>query len=118
MILVDTSVWVDHLRHSNSRLQSLLHGNEVTMHPFVLGELACGTLKNRAEILRHMRSLPAAVLPEHDEVMALVEAKRLWGLGLGWIDVHLLASAMLSGANIWTFDKALSMAAEKLKVGV
>jgi len=111
MILVDTSVWIEHLRKSPSDLTPLLDKGLVFVHPFVLGELACGNLRNRARILGDLRALPAAILATHDEVMRLVENRSLWGLGIGWIDVHLLASALISNCEFWTFDARLFRAA-------
>ncbi len=116
MILVDTSVWIDHLRNGNAELTVLLQQDEVLSHPFIIGELACGTLRNRTEILRLLRELPEARLAEHQEVLGLLESKRLWGCGIGWIDVHLLASALLSHSTIWTLDKQLSGVASSLKL--
>ncbi|HET9000545.1 MAG TPA: type II toxin-antitoxin system VapC family toxin [bacterium] len=102
MILVDTSVWIDHLRAGNGKLRSLLENAEVLAHPFVVGELACGTLRNREEVLTLLQALPEAEVAEHEEVMRVVERERLYGQGLGWIDAHLLASARLSSAALWT----------------
>lgn len=115
MILVDTSVWVDHFRSSNARLVSLLGAASVLMHPFVLGELACGSLRDRALILGLLHGLPAAVLSEGTEVLSFIERHALHGKGIGYVDVHLLASAALSGsAKLWTHDKRLLAAAQAL----
>jgi predicted nucleic acid-binding protein len=114
MILVDTSVWVDHLRAGNRRLQSLLLDAEVLAHPFVIGELACGTLRNREEVLALLQTLPEARAAEHEEVMHVVGRERLYGRGIGWIDAHLLASARLSSAALWTLDRRLSKIASTL----
>ncbi|MBI2839307.1 MAG: PIN domain-containing protein [Acidobacteria bacterium] len=116
MILVDTSVWIDHLRNGNAELTVLLQQDEVLTHPFIIGELACGTLRNRTEILRLLRELPEARLAEHQEALGLLESRRLWGCGIGWIDVHLLASALLSHSTVWTLDKQLSEVASSLKL--
>ena len=113
-MLVDTSVWVDHLRRGNSRLASRLERGEVESHPFVLGELACGNLKRRAEILSLMSALPQTVHADHDEVISLIESSRLVGLGLGWVDMHLLASTLLTGTTLWTLDKRLGAQAQRL----
>ena len=115
-MLVDTSVWIDHLRRGNRRLASCLDHGEVESHPFVVGELACGTFKRRAEILSLLNCLPRVVDADHDEVLTLVDAERLYGLGLGWVDVHLLASAVLSGTTLWTLDKRLAGQAKRLAV--
>jgi predicted nucleic acid-binding protein len=116
MILVDTSVWIEHLRAGNERLKSLLFDQQVLCHPFVIGELACGTLQKRQEILTLLRALPEAHLVEHEEVMGFVDARRLYGRGIGWVDAHLLASTLLTGCGIWTFDKPLGRAAAALNV--
>src|SRR4051794_18039972 len=102
MTLVDTSVWVQHLRAGNDELKSLLYNQRVVCHPFVLGELACGTLHNRQEIFRALKALPEARLAEHEEVLSLLEVRRLYGHGLGWVDAHLLSSALLTGCTLWT----------------
>jgi predicted nucleic acid-binding protein len=107
MILVDTSVWVAHFRRKDSRLVELLDDGNVACHPFIIGELACGNLNNRGEILYLLQSLPAAVTAEHEEVMQFVNDNRLMGRGLGYIDMHLLVSALLTQVAIWTHDKKL-----------
>ena len=114
---MDTSVWVDHLRRGDKALVSLLNEGEVLCHPFVIGELACGNLQKRAEVLSLLSALPSAVLATHDEVLLLLSRKRLSGRGLGWVDVHLLASSLLSGTVLWTRDKALKAAADAMKLG-
>ena len=111
MILVDTSVWVEHLRFRNQTLLSLLEDDQVITHPFVIGELACGRIRNRREILRLLATLPAATVAHHDEVLTFVDDRRLTGRGIGWIDVHLLASAVLSHAGFLTLDKRLARVA-------
>lgn len=111
MILADTSVWVAHFRKGVPRLAALLNDGLVLAHPLVLGELTCGDLRNRARILRDLGALPPAVSAVHEEVMRLVEGRRLWGLGIGWIDAHLLASALLSNCALWTLDRRLLRAA-------
>lgn len=111
MILVDTSVWIAHFRTGGSKLGDLLSQALVMVHPFVTGELACGNLKNRARILSDLEALPSAVSATHDEVVRLVEVRKLWGLGIGWIDAHLLASALLSNCRLWTLDGKLVRAA-------
>jgi len=116
MILADTSVWIDHLRRRGSRLPALLDRGEVLSHPFVLGELACGALKNRDVTLGLLRTLQMAPLAEHDEVLTLIEHNDLTGTGIGWIDAHLLASTLLAGALLWTLDAPLARAAVKLSV--
>ena len=117
MVLVDTAIWVSHLKKGDAGLKTLLEDGEVLCHPCIIGELACGNLKNRAEILSLLQALPQAKVAEHDEVMELIEIHHLSGGGLGYVDVHLLASALLSKAPIWTTDKSLSAAAKKLRIG-
>jgi predicted nucleic acid-binding protein len=116
MVLVDTCIWVDHLRHGNARLASLLDEGVVVCHPFILGELACGDLPDRAKTLSYLEELPQTDVAGHDEVMSLIDVHRLMGTGLGFLDAHLLASARLSGAAIWSKDTALKRAAAKLGV--
>jgi hypothetical protein len=114
--LVDTSVWVDHLRIADRQLAGLLLEEAVLCHPFVVGELACGALNGRSEILGLLRNLPEAPAVEHEEVLAFVEAHALMASGLGWVDVHLLASAALSGSRFWTRDRRLANTARRLGV--
>ena len=114
MVLVDTSIWVTHLRHGNRQLENLLIDAEVMCHPFIIGELACGNLKHRNEILSLLNSLPQALTIEFDEFIFFIERNRLMGIGIGFVDVHLLASAQLTGISLWTADKRLKSAANKL----
>lgn len=116
-MLVDTSVWIDHFRRANPDLEHLLDEGRVVTHPFVIGELACGSLSRRGEVLRLLEALPAAPVATHDEVMTFVERRRLHGSGLGWIDVHLLASARLSGHSLWSADRRLRSAALRFGLG-
>ncbi|MBN1869260.1 MAG: type II toxin-antitoxin system VapC family toxin [Candidatus Omnitrophica bacterium] len=113
MVLVDTSVWVSHLRENNDALVHLLNGAEVVCHPFVIGELACGNLKNRTAIISLLEALPAVYEPGHEEVLAFIESRNVMGKGLGYVDVHLLASALLTEVTLWTLDKRLDKAAEE-----
>ena len=115
-VLVDTSVWVDHLRHGEALLQDLLTSGQVTTHPFVIGELACGNLAHRGEILRLLSELPTVNVASHEEVLHLVEQHELHGKGLGWLDAHLLASALLSKTPLWTRDRRLATAAKTLGI--
>ena len=115
MILVDTSVWVDHLRKGDSQLADLLERGAVVMHPFVVGEIACGSLTDRSSILELLQDLPTAVVAESEEVLGFIERHGLHGKGIGYVDVHLLASvALTEGARLWTRDKRLSVAADDL----
>jgi predicted nucleic acid-binding protein len=117
-MLVDTSVWVDHLRRGNTALTSILESAEVWSHPFVQGELACGNLRNREEVLSLIGSLPQAPILTLAEALSLVESRRLMGKGLGWIDLHLLGSALLAGLPFWTMDRRLSEAAARVGIRV
>ena len=114
MVLVDTSVWIDHIRRPNGNLVDLLQRESVAIHPFVLGELACGNLLRRASVLSDLASLPTPKIADHSEVLELLDRHKFWGRGLGWIDLHLLASARLSGHPLWTLDKRLATAAAEL----
>jgi len=114
MVLVDTSVWVSYLRESHPRMVSLLNDGDVVCHPFIIGELSCGNLTNRSEILSLLHSLPMVDQAEHEEVLQFVESNDLMGRGLGYVDVHLLASAVLFGASIWTLDRKLRAVSSKL----
>ena len=117
MILVDTSVWVDHLRKGAPDLAVALEQGNVLMHPFVRGELACGNLKNRGEVLRLLQELPGAPIATDGETLDFIERRALMGRGLGYIDVHLLASVALAGtARLWTRDKRLAVVAVDLKL--
>jgi predicted nucleic acid-binding protein len=117
MVLVDTSVWVKHLRSGEERLGALLNEGLVVCHPFIVSELACGTMDNRSEVLSLLRALPAAVRAEHDEAMHFIEEHNLMGQGLGYVDVHLLASAVLSDVRLWTLDRKLDRAVSRLGLG-
>jgi len=116
MVLVDTSVWVSHLRDGNAELANLLNDGKVLCHPLIVGELACGNLKDRAVILSFLQLLPMSIEAEHDEVLSFIENNRLMGKGLGCVDVHLITSAVLTGVPIWTLDKKLAQAADSLYV--
>ena len=116
MVLVDTSVWVSHLRDGNAGLERLLNDGEVVCHPFIVGELACGNLKNRHEILIYLQSLPTTISAEDGEVLKFIENHQLMGVGLGYIDVHLIAAAVLTDVPLWTFDKTLAKITKKIGI--
>ncbi|HEX8617066.1 MAG TPA: type II toxin-antitoxin system VapC family toxin [Thermoanaerobaculia bacterium] len=116
MILIDTSVWVDHLYRGDQAVAELLEQGSVVMHPFVLGELACGKLRNRDETLRTLAALPTTAVSTDEEALELIESSSLMGRGLGYIDVHLIASALIAGDVLWSRDKQLAAAAAELKV--
>lgn len=114
MILVDTSVWVEHLRSGTIGLETLLMEGQVVCHPFIIGELACENLKNREEILALLQNLPLASGADDDEVIQFIDDHQLMGKGLGYIDIHLLISSLLSRIPLWTLDKRLHEAAQSL----
>jgi predicted nucleic acid-binding protein len=118
MILVDSSVWIGHFRHSNHEFQQLLSDDRVLIHPFVIGELACGSMKNRKQVLGYLNLLPLATTATHEEVMHLLDRHALWSRGIGWVDAHLMASALLTHCALWTLDGSLRSAAASAKVHV
>lgn len=117
MILADTSIWIDHLRRSDPALSARLERREILSHPFVIGELALGTLKQRDLILELLRGLPAAMVATDEEVHAYIDRHTLSGLGIGYVDAHLMAGTALTiGAALWTRDKRLAAAAARVGV--
>lgn len=119
MILVDSSVWIDHLRRTNDRLVVLLEDVAVAIHPFVIGELALGSLRERTNVITALSDMPAVIEAGHDEVLGLIERRSLFARGLGYVDVHLLASTLLTGGTkLWTLDKRLAAVADELGIGV
>ncbi len=118
MILADISVWVDHFRAGVAELERALNNGEILMHPFVLGELACGNFRRRSEVLPLLRELPQAREATHDEVMTMIESRRLMGRGIGYVDAHLLAAAAITPqTRLWTRDQRLSSVAAALGLG-
>ncbi len=117
MMLVDTSVWTDHLRKGDEDLARLLRGNRVLSHPLIVGELAMGNMGERETVLRTLQDLPQAAVAEEEEVLHFVSARKLFGLGLSYVDAHLLAAVQLTpGASLWTRDKRLAKAAMDLSL--
>lgn len=116
MVIVDTSVWVHHLKWGDAQLQTLLHETQVMCHDFIFGELACGSLKNRHAILSLLASLPRAPVVSQEEVLYFIENRSLMAAGIGFIDAHLLASAQLINTPLWTLDHSLKRVAEKLQL--
>ena len=116
MVLVDTSIWVTHLRLGSRKLEKLLMDAEVMCHPFIICELACGNLKNRREIISLLQSLPMTSTIEFDESLIFIDINQLMGKGIGFVDIHLLASAQLTGVPLWTADKRLKSAANQLEL--
>ena len=113
MILVDTSVWVEHLRRGLPRLATLLQEGKVLIHSWVIGELACGNLRNRADVLELLQGLPAAVVASDQEVLLMIKQNQLMGRGIGYVDAHMLASAKLSHCQLWTQDRRLAVLTEE-----
>lgn len=118
MLLVDTSVWSDHLRRHDPAMASRLAAGEVLAHPFVIGEIACGSFPRRSETLSLLHSLPSAPLLAQAELLGFIERHALAGKGVGFVDIHLLASAMVANARLWTRDRRLAQAAAGLDVAV
>ena len=114
MTLADTSVWIDHLRHGDAALTAALEAGQVWMHSFVLGELACGNLRSRVEVLGLLQALPPVPVSTDKEVLFFIDQHELMGRGIGYLDVHLLASARLGGTQLWTRDKRLRTVAAEL----
>lgn len=115
MVLVDTSVWVDHLQRANAELTVLLNSNQVLTHPFVVGELALGSLRQRSVVIEALSNLPFATQANDNEVMQFITANALHGMGIGYVDAHLLAATKLTPmAKLMTLDKRLQVAAHKL----
>jgi predicted nucleic acid-binding protein len=115
MILADTPVWIDHLRRADFKLVGLLNSQQILSHPFVVGEVALGSLRDAKQVIRELTRLPQAVMARDDEVMRMIDAHTLAGLGIGYIDAHLLASTQLTpGGQLWTRDKRLHAVATKL----
>lgn len=117
MILVDTSIWIDHLRSGDAQLVAVLQDGNVLGHPWVTGELALGSLSPRNEVIGLLHNLPQATVATDTEVSTFIDQQRLFGLGIGYVDAHLLASTRLSGdARLWTRDKRLHATAAQLEL--
>ena len=116
MILLDTSVWVDHLRRGDSLVVQVLEAGQAAAHAFVIGELACGNLKSRVRVIDLLRALPQLAMAMDDEVLYFIERHELMGRGIGYVDAHLLASSSISGSLLWTRDKRLREISTELGV--
>ena len=118
MILVDTSIWIDHFRSSDAALVRALELGQVVIHPFVIGEVALGNLRDRGEVIGLMSDLPLLPLMSHDVVMSFVEGRQLVASGIGWVDAHLLCAAAREDVMVWTRDRALGRAARRLALHI
>jgi predicted nucleic acid-binding protein len=116
MVLVDTSVWIDHLYKKNEHLVTLLNSGKVYTHAYVIGEIACGKISNRDEILHLLKALSLTQSITHDEILDFISNRQLFGRGLGYIDIHILASSLISNIKLWTKDKRLNLVAHELGV--
>ena len=117
MVLVDTSIWVDYLRNGDDALAHLLTQGQVCMHPMIIGELACGHLQHREQLIDLLDNLPQISEASHKEALFFLDGQQLMGKGIGWVDVHLLAATLLSSnVSLWTNDKRLARIAETLGV--
>lgn len=114
MILVDTSLWIEHFRHVNSPILNLLENHSLCIHAWVIGELACGNFKNREKILFLLNGLPRLPTASEEQVLSFIERYQLMGCGIGYIDAHLLTATALNTVQLWTIDKRLKIIAEKL----
>lgn len=116
MIIVDTTIWIDHFKKGSARLKEPLIEGQVACHPFIIGELACGNLKNRAEIILLLHTLSTVTTSIQDEALYFIEEKRLMRLGIGIVDLHLLASAIITNTAVWTSDRRLRELAKRLGI--
>lgn len=116
MILADTSIWIEHFREGLPELAERLRRNDVATHPFVVGELACGNLAKRNETLELLQQLPSVAVAEHEEAMRFIRSRRLFGRGVGYVDVHLLAAAAIDDCLLWTRDMRLQALATSLGI--
>lgn len=114
MILVDTSIWIDHFRHGDAELRKIIEDDRLLCHPVVIGELALGSLRDRDAIMTYLAAQPEALIASHDEVMVMIDQHSIFSMGIGYTDAHLLASALIDRRSIlWTRDKRLAAAAQK-----
>ena len=116
MVLVDTSVWIDHFYNKNDHLVNLLNEDKVYTHEYIVGEIACGNIANRDEIIQLIQSLSYSLSVSHEEILDFISSRHLYGKGLGYIDIHLLASSLISNVKLWTKDKNLNQVAKELNI--
>ncbi len=114
LVLADTPIWITHLREGDQHFIQLLEQGLVACHPFIVGELACGSLKNRKEIIQLLEALPMVDVLDHSEIMEFIESRELMSRGIGYVDTHLLGSSLVSNAPLWTLDKSLKKVAKLL----
>ena len=117
IILVDTSVWINYLREGDPNLSQLLEQGLVACHPFTVGEIACGGIKNRREIINLLNDLPSVVTLDHSDILDFIENRKIMNKGIGYVGIHLLGSALVSDTPLWTFDKALKKIATQFSIG-
>ena len=119
MTLIDSSIWIGHLRASDEILADLIERGQILTHPFVIGEIALGAIRNRDVVLEELEKLPSVPIADHAEVMSLIEGYRLYGRGVGYVDAHLLAAVRVwRGATLWTRDRRLLAVAEEMRIAV
>ena len=118
MVLVDTSVWIDHFKNANDQLIELLNAGQVFCHPFIIGELACGNIKNRKVIITSLQTLPQTIPIDHKEILIFIEKNQIMGKGLGYIDIALLASSLVTDIPLWTLDNKLNDLAKTFKINL
>ena len=117
MVLTDTSVWIDHLRINDPELFALLDRRQIIIHPMVIGELACGNLPNRYDVLEQLEGLPQITVATDDEVLFFIEHHQLMGTGIGYVDAHLLTASVLHGeTQLWTRDRRMMTVADQLDI--
>ena len=116
MVLVDTSIWIDHFNRKNDELEYLLVENQVVLHPYIIAEIACGNLRQRNLILSLLRAMPSVKILSMDEYFLFLEKNKLYGIGLGFVDVNIVGSSLLSNCQIYTRDKELNLAASKFNI--
>mgnify|MGYP003973820441 FL=1 len=107
LVLADTSIWVTHFKEGQKHLTQLLEQGLIACHPYIIGELACGSLKKRREIIQLLEALPVVDVLDNTEIIEFIESRKLMSIGIGYVDIHLLGSSLLSNTPLWTFDKAL-----------
>ena len=116
LVLADSSIWVTHFKEGQKHLTQLLEQGLIACHPYIIGELACGSLKKRREIIQLLEALPVVDVLDNTEIIEFIESRKLMSIGIGYVDIHLLGSSLLSNTPLWTFDKALVKAAKFLDI--